>query len=352
MAVKSDKLFNFHLYCYQSTYKEVFMADFCKFCGSPIVKNAKFCSSCGKALTQSQPIDISPVAKELGVLFASDSPGETEAGIFDHLPTNIFAGEANGGICEKLSTNVFTGTGSVISGSLKRFAGSFKTVIKKPKTLILPLILAALWLLLDILLALDVDIFPVRALSFLTFAQGGLSGGITGFLGGIVGKGIFAGALTFLITSLKRNNSLPKASFSDNIKKIYAVSANSLGGYLAGIGVAVFCYLFISGGLLQAGFMAGIAAAYLSAKAILNRGFLQNLVGSFSAKGKTALGSGALGILKGLAAGFAIAALLGLFQSKLLLIIPAACLLAGGIVIMILQSKGIIQFNRKEGDNV
>ena len=203
------------------------------------------------------------------------------------------------------------------------------------------------WLTLDILQALKIDVLPTQVLSFLTFAKGGMSGSISGFIGGIFGKGIFAGALVTLINSLFRRSKGQKRSLKDTFSGIFGVSLDSLGGYLTGIGAAMFIYLFVSGGMIKSGFMAGIGAAYLSAKACLNRGFLQNLLGSFTSKGKAALGQGAAGIIKGMTVGFAGAASLGQIRIMLVHIIAGAVLIVVGIVLMILQKAGVIK-SKKE----
>ena len=71
---------------------------------------------------------------------------------------------------------------------------SITAVFKNPIKLLPALILAGLWLIINILQGFGINILPVKALSFLTFAEAGMHGGIMGAIGGIIGKGMFVGA--------------------------------------------------------------------------------------------------------------------------------------------------------------
>lgn len=360
------------------------MAKFCGYCGSPLKEEYRFCVACGKQIPENHskpPSQVEPVSQmqPRQVQPAPQmQPGQVQPAPqmqprqVQQAPQNIggmavstartavssavgtFAGQFAPSVCGEtvlgsfgnpigVPASLIPGTGTVLLGSFKRFFASLKSAFKNPKKLIVPLVLAAIWLVLDVLQILKINFLPTRVLSFLTFAKGGMSGRFSGFIGGIFGKGIYAGALMTLINSLIRKNKGQKRSLRDTFRGIFGVSLDSLGGYLTGIGAAMFIYLFISGNMIKSGFMAGIAAAYLSAKACLNRGFLQNLIGSFTSKGKAALSQGAAGIIKGLTVGFASAAVLGQIRIKLLLIILGALLMVGGIVLMILQKAGVIK---------
>ena len=360
------------------------MAKFCGYCGSPLKEEYRFCVACGKQIPENHskpPSQVEPVSQmqPRQVQPAPQmQPGQVQPAPqmqprqVQQAPQNIggmavstartavssavgtFAGQFAPSVCGEtvlgsfgnpigVPASLIPGTGTVLLGSFKRFFASLKSAFKNPKKLIVPLVLAAIWLVLDVLQILKINFLPTRVLSFLTFAKGGMSGRFSGFIGGIFGKGIYAGALVTLINSLIRKNKGQKRSPGDIFRGIFGVSLDSLGGYFTGIGAAMFIYLFISGNMIKSGFMAGIAAAYLSAKACLNRGFLQNLIGSFTSKGKAALSQGAAGIIKGLTVGFASAAVLGQIRIKLLLIILGALLMVGGIVLMILQKAGVIK---------
>ncbi|NLB20656.1 MAG: hypothetical protein GX829_07505 [Clostridium sp.] len=49
------------------------------------------------------------------------------------------------------------------------------------------LVLSIFWFILSILVAFDVTSWWVTGISFLTFAQGGMYGGLLGVIGGIIG---------------------------------------------------------------------------------------------------------------------------------------------------------------------
>ena len=342
------------------------MAKFCGYCGSPLEEKHRFCIACGKQIpenhsklpsqvqpvSQMQPGQVQPAPQNIGGMAVSTARTAVSSAV------GTFAGQFAPSVCGETVLGSFgnpigapasliPGTHTVLLGSFKRLFASLKSAFKNPKKLIVPLILAAVWLALDILQVLKIDVVPTQVLSFLTFAKGGMSGSVSGFIGGIFGQGIFAGALVTLINSLFRKNKGQKRSLKETFSGVFGVSLDSLGGYLTGIGAAMFIYLFVSGGMLKSGFMAGIAAAYLSAKACLNRGFLQNLLGSFTSKGKAALGQGAAGIIKGMTVGFAGAAALGQIRIMLVHIIAGAVLMVAGIVLMILQKAGVIK-SKKE----
>lgn len=353
------------------------MAKFCIYCGSPLKEKYRFCIACGKQIPenhskptsqvqpvsqmqpgqvqpapQMQPNQVQPEPQNIGGVAVSTARTAVSSAV------GTFAGQFAPSVCGETvlgsfgnpigaSASLIPGTHTVLLGSFKRLFASLKSAFKNPKKLIIPLILAAVWLALDILQVLKIDVVPTQVLSFLTFAKGGMSGSVSGFIGGIFGKGIFAGALVTLINSLFRKNKGQKRSLKETFSGVFGVSLDSLGGYLTGIGAAMFIYLFVSGGMLKSGFMAGIAAAYLSANACLNRGFLQNLLGSFTSKGKAALGQGAAGIIKGMTIGFAGAAALGQIRIMLVHIIAGAVLMVAGIILMILQKAGVIK-SKKE----
>ena len=338
------------------------MAKFCIYCGSPLKEKYRFCTVCGKQIPveqsnlprqvqpspQTQPRQVQPAPQNIGGMAVSTARTAVSSAV------GTFAGQFAPSVCGETVLGSFGNpigapaslipdTLTVLLGSFKRLFASLKSAFKNPKKLIVPLVLAAVWLVLDVLQILKINFLPTQVLSFLTFAKGGMSGRFSGFIGGIFGKGIYAGALVTLINSLFRKNKGQKRSLKETFRGIFGVSLDSLGGYFTGIGAAMFIYLFISGGMLKSGFMAGIAAAYLSANACLNRGFLQNLIGSFTSKGKAALSQGGAGIIKGLTVGFASAAVLGQIRIKLLLIILGALLMVGGILLMILQKAGVIK---------
>ena len=305
---------------------------FCPKCGNELADTARFCGKCGSAIggVPDGPAQQPPEPQKF------------------NFTAPAFSGEAACGAvadtAARAVSNAISGPGGVIGAGLKSFFSSVGAAVKDPKRLIPALALALVWLVLNVLQACGVNPFPTRILSFLTFAGGGTSGGVIGAVGGIVGKGIFAGALVSLIGLFTRKGGV-KRSFGETVKGAFGVSLDTLWAYLCGIGAAMLLYLFISGGATRASFMGGIAAAFLAARAALSGGFLRQLLGSFT-KSKNASHPNVSGIVRGLAAGFAAAALLGMTGVKLILLIPGGLLFAGGGVMMILQAAGVVKFGK------
>ena len=169
-----------------------------------------------------------------------------------------------------------------------------------------------------------------------------MHGGILGAIGGIIGKGMFAGAVVSLIGLFTRKNG-SKRSFGDILKGAFGVSAGSMFAYITGIGIAMLLYLFISGGATRISFMGGVAAAFLAAKAALNNGFLKRLLGSFVPKGSKGASEGINGVIRGLSVGFAASAVIGLTGINLILIILGSLLIVAGGILWILQATGAIK---------
>lgn len=311
------------------------MANTCVNCGSELIEGSAFCDNCGHpveaAEPAAEPIREEPVQEkeealqESAVSAASAQIGEAAFG----LP---IVKEA----AEKLSPFKTIGT------QIKSLISSIGAAFKEPKKLIPAFVLAGVWITLDLLKSFGIEPFPAKALSFLTFANGGLHGGVLGAIGGLIGKGLFAGAAVSLLGLLTKKNTGEKRSFGESLKGAFGFDMNTIWAYLTGAGAAMLICLFITGGSTRMGFMGGAAASYLAARAALKDGFLTKFFSSFAAKGKETAGENVRGLIRGLAAGFASGAVIGLANVKLILIILGCLLLTGGAVMMILQSAGVL----------
>ena len=316
---------------------------FCPKCGNKLPDNARFCDKCGNPVSGVQS-DIPPkkadeqriqppeqsVRRTFGFA-ASAAAGETALGSYGGVPAGAISG-------------VIPGPGKVIGNGLRSLFTSIGSSFKDPKRLIPVFVLAAVWLVLNILQACGINPVPTRILSFLTFANGGMSGGFFGAIGGIIGKGIFAGALVSLIGLFTRKGG-EKRSFKDTVKGAFGVSLGTLWPYICGVGAAMLLYLFISGGATRISFTGGVAAAYLSARAALNTGFMRRLLGSFT-KSKSPSHPNVSGLIRGLSVGFAAAALIGLSGINLIIIIAGSVLVVGGAVMMILSATGVVKLGK------
>lgn len=315
------------------------MARFCEKCGSPLQDGAKFCEKCGASVAPAPEPAPKPApepaqsAPEVFRFSALNAPGESALGEL-------------GGKAAAAAAGAIPGPGRVIGSGFKSFFSSLGSFFRDPKRMIPTFAVAGVWLILNILQSAGFNPVPTKILSFLTFAQGGMTGGFFGFLGGVLGKGIFAGALTSLI-GLFAHRGGEKRSFGETLKGAFGVTPDTLWAYLTGIGAAMLVYLFISGGQTRGAFMGGAAAAFLSARAALNKGFLKRIIGSVTSKGKEKAGPGAGGFARGLTVGFSASALIGLSGVNLILIITGSVLVAGGTVMLILQATGVVKLGKE-----
>ena len=332
---------------------------FCSKCGNKLPDGAKFCDKCGNPVSsipnkqiqnQSPPVQDQPVQNAAA---PAQTPTETnsarpEPQAFQFSAAGV-SGETACGLIGNAAmsteTNEIPGPGKVIGTGIKQFFTSIGSAFKDPKRLIPAIVLAVIWLVLNILYACGINPWPVKTLSFLSFAEGGMHGDVIGAIGGLVGKCLFAGAFVSLISLFKHKNTDGKRSFKDTFLGTFGVSLNTLWAYLTGIGAAMLLYLFISGGATRVSFMGGIAASFLAARAALSGGFLKNLLGSFT-KSKSPSNPSVQGLIRGLSVGFGAAALIGLANINLILIIAGSVLLVGGIVMMILQATGVVKLGK------
>ena len=322
---------------------------FCPKCGNKLPDNAKFCDKCGNpvgSVPNNQSVNNQTPAQTPPVQSTVKRAPEPQAFRFSAL--NVSGEAAYGAIgntAMSAVSNAIPGPGKVIGTGVKSFFISIGSAFKDPKRLIPAFVLAVMWLTLNILQACGITPIPAQILSFLTFSNGGMSGGVIEAIGGILGKGIFAGALVSLIGLFTRKNTSTKRSFKDTFSSAFGSSLDTLWAYLTGIGAAMLLYLFISGGATRISFMGGIAASFLAARAALNSGFLRQLLGSFT-KSKNASGPNVSGVIRGLSVGFAASALIGLSNINLILIIIGSVLLVGGGVMMILQATGVVKLGK------
>ena len=298
---------------------------FCEKCGSRLAERVKFCSICGTPTgfapkQTAQPSVQKPLQPDVSTLPVSppqqhvlpvqknvQPPAainpETGMQKFRSIAASVSGETALGNPVSAVSgaiSRTLPGPAQVIANSSRSFIQSLGGIMKRPVLMIPALLLAVCWFVLNILQAKGHTPMPAKIMSFLTFAQGGMQGGMIGAVGGIFGKGITAGALTSLLTKHAER----KLPFADRLKSAFGISRNSAGPYAVGAGTAMLLYLFMSGGAARLSFMGGIAAAFLAARSAVHNGFLKRLCSSFTKKGRAGDSPGASGFVRGLAAGF------------------------------------------------
>lgn len=197
----------------------------------------------------------------------------------------------------------------VLRSGANRIISSFKGVLRNKRKLMPAIVLAVLWLLLTLLPALGINPVPVRFLSWLTFARGGLTGGILNRIGGIIGKGLLASLLTISVTDKSGFRQI-KAGLS-NLKDGFTSEKTGKTVLIFGIGVALIVYnLMVADTTLQNS-MAGIACFALSLRALeRGGGFAQTFFTSLTAGKKPIEAVGINRFMSGWTAGFALGVLI------------------------------------------
>lgn len=235
---------------------------------------SKFCTSCGAPKNE---------AKVYSEKVFSDIPALGSAGEVT-LPLDFTPFPTDGEVGSLFS---------VLKSGLRGIISGFKGTLRDKKMLRVVVIpLTIIWLVVNILAALDIFPLPVRLLSWLTFARGSL-------LGGTVGKGLVAAFLTQIFVDKGWASSLK--SGLGQLSGLVKVGRGARGPLLLGMGLALIaCNLMISSYLQNT--MVSVAGFVLSAKALTHNGFLQRLVTALLPKAKnnevtTVMGGWALGFL-------------------------------------------------------
>lgn len=218
------------------------MAKFCGNCGAQMNPGASFCSSCGaKVEIEAQPDTEIHARGSKQNAAEGDRPGPPDP----------------------------------VKSSIRAALNSLRQFLRNPKQLIPMLALGVVWLILSLLPALGINPWPVRALSFLTFAQGGMYGGVWGAMGGIIGKAVFAYFVSVLILPLFSGQNPFKSmgmGFKGLISGLAVQSVNAAAQLMLGIGLALVIFNFFTGNASSVNSMAGAAGFMLALKVLWSRG--------------------------------------------------------------------------------
>lgn len=280
---------------------------YCRNCGKQLNKTAKFCKYCGYQLMAVQ--EKSSFIPENRII-AAKNPGEFDYGDIDLK--SIARAEVG-----KAASKAMAGTPvmeilspiKVLAASIGGFLRGIVNLVRNPKSAIIPFVFAVIWIVLAFLR--DSGLLPVRILSWLTFAEGGLDrGSIVGMIGGILGKSV-------VVTMFASLFSGGAVSFLRGLKDIFNGKGEKRGvlTIIIGLVTGVLLYFAFSGfGTASAGTsMAGIAGAILSVEAVGGSG---GMIGSLAQSVTSKMQSGvrvpqhgkAVGLLTGMSLGFLIVA--------------------------------------------
>ena len=313
----------------------------CAYCGAELRATSKFCPACGKPAGKEQP---EPASTQK--LVDKQQLTQTVISTVNTAASNMFRAPNAPGEFALGSVSMIPNTANIISGGFKNILSSFKGFFKNPKALIPTLAITAIWLTLYILRACNISNPFTHVLSILTFSNAGLSSNPLNILGGLLGKGIFAGALVSLVNMFSSIGKGSRRSLGEVVKGSFGFTPDTLWGYILGVGAAILLFVFMSGWVSYYDAAGGIAAAFLAARSALTGGFLPRLLSSFEAKSKV---KALQGIPRGLAAGFALGTLLGCIPNcNSWLWIAGAVITLGGAVMLILQKTGTVKLGGKE----
>ncbi|MDD3889397.1 MAG: zinc ribbon domain-containing protein [Syntrophomonadaceae bacterium] len=288
------------------------MSKFCVACGIQLKDDAKFCTGCGAAVTTEellkepkQNLVKNDISEEVPSIIKEKTP-KTVKQLLNTSFAPVTAGETT--LSQELFplsmpeiANVF----GVIGSGIKRILGGFTAAFRDKKQLIPALVLGALWVLLIFLPIVGIDSAPVKFLSWLTFAQGGLNGGIISQIGGILGKGLLAALFTSLIIDKSTLGQI-KVGISTLTGGLKGDKI-TLASWLLGMALALILYNLMVGSTSLQNSMAAIACLGLSLRGLANGGgFAWQFFTSLLYK-KSASTTGIQRFMAGWAAGFALA---------------------------------------------
>ena len=270
-------------------------------------EEANFCRSCGANANESQQGDTQSNAG--AVKSNKASRVVLTAGV--HKLKRITYQNQNKDI---------PGTFRYIKSSVGKGMSSLRQMLKDPKQMIPMLVLSAFWLVLSILPVLGINPKPVRVLSFLTFAQGGMYNGTIGAIGGIIGKAVFAYFISSLIIPVFFGRNPFKGAgrgLKGFASGIAVQSMHAAASLIIGIGMALIAFNFFTGNASLVNGMAGITGFILAIKSLSKKGgFLWGLLLSMASslsKGRipnqTAVNRIISGYAVGSAAGIGLSAL-------------------------------------------
>ena len=177
---------------------------------------------------------------------------------------------------------------------IMRYIRQSFSALKNPKQMIPTVVLGAVWLVLALLGSYGINPLPVRIISFITFAQGGMFGNVLGAIGGILGKLLVVAFLNAAVIPLFQKKS-PFSGVIGGIKGFFEAlavkSISSVAPLLGGVGFSLLLYAFMNSTQSLQNSVVGIIGFIMLLKNIGRQGgFLWGLI--FSAvssisKGKT-----------------------------------------------------------------
>ena len=313
----------------------------CDNCRAEIKEGTKFCAKCGKkALCKNDSRIYDPDVTKKKFY-------ESSLVLTEHKKARSYLIEDT--IEKEEPKGPFRYTGFAIKKGFKNIGMLFK----HPKQLIPILVLCLIWLVMALLYSFDINTGIVKVISFATFAQGGMSRGILGAVGGIIGKAVFAYFIHSIIKALfygKKQRKEKGQGFFKSIKTGFTInSLKAAGKFLTGMGLALLIFNFFAGDLSPVNSVIGIITFILAMRVLYKKsGFLWGLLLSFSSnpkKGRLPDIKGAVRVILGFALGSLTGFALVYINIKDIAYISGAVMFLSGIVLIIASNvnKGAVR---------
>ncbi len=310
------------------------MGKFCTSCGMALNEDAKFCAKCGANAFQS--IESAQISTE--------TPPEV-AKSEQEIPKTMNSTKKKPPIdraSDDAPQHSPMGAGKFIIAYIRQSLA----VLKNPQQMLPTVLLGLVWLVLALLGSFKINPLPVRILSFLTFAQGGMFGGVLGAAGGILGKVVVAAFLNAAIVPLFQKKA-PFSGIGGGIKGFFGglavKSITAVAPLLGGVGASLLLYAFMNSSQSLENSMVGIIAFVMLLQNLGRQGgFLWELafsVANILSKGRAPSYIGVRRCISGMTLGFALGVALSAMGLHWCAWLGTVLLIAALIFVIVLKNK-------------
>lgn len=312
------------------------MARICTGCSKEISDDAKFCKYCGKVAAVQEDKKDTVICRSCGTEAKSGTRfcrkcGESFGAFEEKAAVKVSVKDSPKAVKERVRTEVkpeaaqlpaYDSAGDVIfsieqkkaeTGAARRevasnpvsvlfswltslFLGFFKS-LASPGKLLPGIILGIFWFVLSMLPEFDISLPYGEIVNWATFVKGGLSEEPLMMVGGIIGKGFFAGTLAGIFKRGGVKERLPRVKDSGGV-----------GFFLMGLGLSLILFNFFTGDNSFDRSVIGIVAAIGTLKAMgQENGFVRRMFISVSnvfSRNRNAVAQNARSISNGVVFGF------------------------------------------------
>lgn len=290
------------------------MATRCKKCGVPLSEDARFCRNCGTPVM---------LAGSAGKEEADHRPEPQRYSQPQHTPQPYSQPQpaqpqySQPQPAQQAAPDPAYADGKYpgLGAYLKSYIRKIGDVLKHPKQLLPTVVLGAVWMALSVVGSFFHTLpLPLSVLSFLTYAQGGMYGGLLAAAGGILGKVVVAAFLNAMIMPLFKGGK-PFEGITGGIGGVFKGAAvqgiHEISPLTFGVGAALLLYGFMNSRQNLQEAMVGIVAVIMLLKNIGTKGgFMTGLIFSAASTfsgGRTLSRITADRVLSGLTIGFTLA---------------------------------------------